>query len=138
MTVDAETRAKYLELKAKADAARAAAKPAEEAAREAMQPYFKITDEIEELLDGADVAKCESCSGYIFSGDQCSYDSEGGIYFCEDCSPTWREMLREPESFYNWVDGEQVYHTQATANAAAEAHVSNGGALTDKLGLRAY
>lgn len=127
MTVATETRAKYLELKAKADAA-----------REAMQPYYEITEEMEELLDGAEVTTCEGCGAPIFDGDMCSHDSESGIHFCEDCSPTWEDLQREPDSFYRWDGDDQVYYTAETAKAAIDAHISNGGAITDKFTLHPY
>lgn len=136
--IDDATRAKYLELKAKADAAYEQAKPAEEAARKAMQPFYEISDEIEELLDGADVQKCEGCDTPIFSGDMCSHDSESGIYFCAACSPTWEDLQREPDSFYRWDGEEQVYYTPETAKAAIDAHIAEGGTITDKFTLHPY
>ena len=136
--IDDATRAKYLKLKAKADAAYQAAKPAEDAAREAMQPYYEVIEEIEELIDGANVTTCEGCSAPIFDGDMCSHDSESGIYFCEACSPTWEDLQREPDGFYRWENDEQVYYTAETAKAAIDAHITDGGSITDKFTLHPY
>lgn len=88
-----------------------------------------IEDECGELLD-----RCEGCSEPIFEGDRYSYDRMGGVRMCEDCSPNWHDLLRDPENFY---DGNDVYYTAETAKAAADAHVAAGGSLDDKIGVSA-
>jgi hypothetical protein len=98
--------------------------------------YDTARDRLEEIEEdcGELRGRCEGCSEPIFEGDRYSYDRMGGVILCEDCSPTWRDLLREPESFY---DGEDVYYTTETANAAADAHVAAGGSLDDKIGVSA-
>lgn len=98
--------------------------------------YDAACARLEEIEDasGELLGRCEGCSDPIFEGDRHSHDRMSGIILCEDCSPTWHDLLREPESFYN---GEDVYYTAETAKAAADAHVAAGGSLDDKIGVSA-
>lgn len=120
-------RQKYADLEAKADAAEAAGVSSE-----------AFRDAIDTLLDDAAIARCECCNVPIFDGAPCTYDSISGLDFCFDCSSDWNDVLRDPESFYRHIDGDEVYFTPDTAKAAADAHVAAGGALTDKFGLHPY
>lgn len=96
--------------------------------------YDAARDRLEEIEDqcGDLLGRCEGCSEPIFEGDRHSFDRMSDIMMCEDCSPTWHDLLREPESFYN---GEDVYYTPETAKAAADAHIAKGGSLDDKIGV---
>lgn len=108
------------------DALLAPTKERYDAARDRLE---LIEDECGELL-----GRCEGCSEPIFEGDRYSYDRMGGVILCEDCSPDWHDLLREPESFY---DGDDVYYTAETAKTAADAHLAAGGSLDDKIGVSA-
>lgn len=101
--------------------------PTDERYRAAQDRLEQVEDECGDLL-----GRCEGCSDPIFEGDRHSHDRMSGIILCEGCSPTWHDLLREPESFYN---GEDVYYTAETAKAAADAHVAAGGSLDDKIGV---
>lgn len=82
--------------------------------------------------------KCENCLTIINVGDTCSADTEGGLYFCVECSSTWEDFLNSPDHYYRYVHGETVYFTPETAREAYEKHVSDGGKITDRFGLMQY
>ena len=75
---------------------------------------------------------CESCSSPIYSDEPYSFDHINGLEFCEHCTPSWNDMLAEPDRF---VQADDEEHTPETAKAAADAHVAAGGSLYDKIGL---
>lgn len=76
------------------------------------------------------IGRCEGCTEPVWEGDLHSYDSENGLVFCEECSPTWRDMQNEPENFYN---GDGIYYTAETVKPVIEAHLAKGGSLDDKM-----
>lgn len=76
------------------------------------------------------VGRCEGCDEPIWEGDRYAYGSEDGIYLCEECAPSWEDMLENPDHFY---DGDGEYLTAETAKAAVDAHLAAGGKLTDKM-----
>lgn len=84
-----------------------------------------IEDELPEL-----VGRCEGCCEPIWEGDRYASDSENGIVLCEPCAPSWGDMLKNPDHFYD-ADGE--YHTAESAKAACDAHLAAGGSLDDKM-----
>lgn len=123
-----DLRARYKALKAKADAAYAAAEPQRQALREAEKPWNALQEKLENLVDGADVQTCESCLEPIFEGEKRAVGDD--VTLCENCAPEYDYMLRHPEHFQN-SDGEPM--TPAEAKALCDAHVAAGGALTDKM-----
>lgn len=76
------------------------------------------------------VGRCEGCDEPIWEGERYAYGSDDGIYLCEDCAPSWGEMLANPEYFID-ADGEP--HTAESAKAACDAHLADGGSLDDKM-----
>lgn len=98
--------------------------------------YDAARDRLELIEEecGEFLGHCEGCLAPIFEGDRYSYDRMGGTTLCDDCSPTWHDLLRDPESFY---DSDDVYYTAETAKTAADAHLAAGGSLDDKIGVSA-
>lgn len=78
------------------------------------------------------IGHCEGCNEPIWEGDRYAYDSENAIYLCEECAPSWGDMLANPDHFY---DDEGEYRTAETAKAAVDAHLAAGGSLEDKMVL---
>lgn len=74
--------------------------------------------------------KCDTCDATIKAGTPYSCDDNSGMTFCVECSPTWQNMLDEPESFY---DAEGEYLTPEQGKAKVDAHLANGGKLTDRI-----
>lgn len=96
MTKD-ELRAALTAIDAELAAAEQAAKPA----RAALKPFedaIKEIDERRELLleenEAVYLGKCEFCSRILFEGDKGCRDSDEGGFFCESCSPTLGEALK--------------------------------------------
>lgn len=102
---------------------------------EAEKVAERLSDAEEKILDEYDqcVGRCEGCTDLIFEDESHSYDRMSGSNFCESCSPSYADLLREPENFY---DGEDVYYTPERAVEFVAAHLANGGNLDDKFGLR--
>ncbi|MGJ2409039.1 hypothetical protein ACR8FJ_23185, partial [Salmonella enterica subsp. enterica serovar Paratyphi A] len=69
------------------------------------------------------------CLHTINEGDL--YHQAGGELACEACAPTYADMLAEPESFRDLKTDEPL--TAAQASAAVDAHLADGGQLTDKM-----
>jgi len=86
-------------------------------------------DLIEESLP-EHLGRCEGCDEPIWEGDRYAYGNEDCIYLCENCAPSWGDMLVNPDQF---VDAEGEYHTPETAKAAVDAHLAAGGSLDDKM-----
>lgn len=76
------------------------------------------------------VGRCEECLDPIWEGERYASDSENGIVLCEECAPSWSDMLANPDHFY---DAEGEYHTAESAKAACDAHLAAGGSLDDKM-----
>lgn len=86
-----------------------------------------------ERLEDAEVAAerisyCEGCSEPIFEGDR--YHSGGDVDLCENCAPSYQNMLDSPGSFMNSEDEPM---TKADAERIVALHVEAGGAASDKL-----
>lgn len=124
---DAETRKRYIELKVRADAAYKAAEPQRQALKEAKKPYDALLDEIEKLLDGAEVQTCSGCMGPIFDDDPRSRTSDDAD-LCVQCAPTYEDIRNNPEWFVN-ADGDPMSGDEA--NALCDAHIAAGGSLSD-------
>lgn len=87
-----------------------------------------IEDECGELLD-----HCGGCGKPIFDGEKV-FDHDDGPSFCEECAPTYAEMLSDPSRWFSYDDdGEQVPMTPERAQAICNEHISSGGALTDSM-----
>ncbi len=76
------------------------------------------------------IGRCEGCTDPIWKGERYSYDSEGGVTLCEECAPSYADMLAEPQFFY---DGEGETMTPEQAKAICDAHLAAGGSLDDKM-----
>lgn len=81
-----------------------------------------IEDECPEI-----VGRCEGCMNPIFEGER---HSGGENPLCEECSPTWAQMLADP-SYFEDREGEPI--TAEKAKAMCDAHVAAGGSLEDKM-----
>lgn len=127
------TKADYRAAKAAAEAANSKLK-ANPLAKEYRQACGLIQD-IRDAFEMDDVSFCEACDEPVFDDDPYSYDEEGGVLLCKDCTPTWKHLRRDPESFYYSQDGEHVYFTAETAAKAIEEHLAAGGSLSDKFAL---
>lgn len=108
------------------DAERAALlAPTEERRRAARARLYAIEEEIGDYL-----GSCENCEEPIFEGEP--YHNATDVLFCKRCTPTYADMLDNPESY--WIDkDEDLHHTPETAKAAVDAHIAAGGSITDKL-----
>lgn len=76
------------------------------------------------------IGRCEGCEEPIFDGERYSYDSINAIHLCEECSPSYADMLADPTSFYN---NDEEYLTPEQAKDICDAHVAKGGSLDDKM-----
>lgn len=76
------------------------------------------------------VGVCEGCSEPIWRGDRYSSDPDSGVCLCEECAPSWGDMIDSPDYFRD-DDGEPM--TPEKAKALCDAHVAAGGSLTDKM-----
>lgn len=94
--------------------------------------YDAACDRLEIVEDSLPdrVGRCEGCDEPIWEGERYAYGSEDCIYLCEQCAPSWGDMLANPSHF---VDDDGEYHTAETAKAAVDAHVAGGGSLDDKM-----
>lgn len=129
--IDSEVRKRYSELEAKLKAATDAAEPQRKALDLALELARKIQEEMEILIDGAEiVGHCEGCSAVIFEGDKHSPTVDAGP-LCEECSPTYADMLAHPESFRGMDDYEGM--TPAEAKEICDAHIASGGSLEDSM-----
>ncbi len=122
-----EIREQYKALKTKADEAWAAAAPQRHALKAAEQPYLEIMEQIDELVDGAEIQTCEGCGDPIFDGDKTHSTGDGQLCAC--CSPTYAEMLAEHGMFT--LNDEPM--TAERAKAICDAHVAAGGSLYDSM-----
>lgn len=125
--ISQETREQYIALKKQVDEAYAAAEPERQAYEAAMVRYHELELELGVLVEDTEVELCEGCGALIFEGDHKCYVYDGG-YLCVACSPTYQDLLNEPGNFRN---GEGEAMSALEANSICEAHVENGGALTD-------
>ena len=129
----AAMKAAYVQAKQDCDAADSALKatPEHAAYQAARGKMLDLEDEM-----ASEFHTCEACGKPIFDDEPYSYDTEGGVTLCEKDTSSWRDMLADPEGFYERnASGDVTYYTPETAKAAAEAHVAAGGSLDDKIGL---
>ncbi len=133
---DVTRKARYSELSEKADAIWEAAKPLRDALEKFLMPYHTLKEEMDEIAEYA--TKCEGCGTIVIPGDQCLHDDESGITLCEECAPSWEDVLRDPSSFYLLTDGGLEYYTTETAQAAIDKLIADGGSITDKFGISSY
>jgi hypothetical protein len=94
--------------------------------------YDAACDRLEMIEDECPerIGRCEGCDEPIWEGDRYACGNEDCIYLCEDCAPSWGDMLANPDQFY---DDEGEYHTAETVKAAVDAHLAAGGSLEDKM-----
>lgn len=87
-----------------------------------------------------DGCTCEACDKAIKNGDMHTYDSVNMICLCEGCSPTWQNMLDEPDSYWHGEDdeGDPIYLNSETVTPLVQAHLDAGGSLDDKMNLQKY
>lgn len=76
------------------------------------------------------IRQCEGCLKVVREDEPHSYDSVNGLTFCEDCSPSYQDMLDDPASFYD--DDEEPMKPEK-AKAIVDAHLAAGGQITDKM-----
>lgn len=79
-------------------------------------------------IAGDDVIECELCCEPIRLGAPCHYGFE--MIVCEACAPTYEE-IREPGFWIDMDTGAPVPEGEIEAQIAA--HLTAGGALTDKI-----
>lgn len=125
MTTKAEWKAAKAEVEAIEKEREALLAPTKERYDAARDRLELIEEELPEF-----VGRCEGCTEPIWEGERYAYDSEGGVFMCEECAPSWGDMLKNPEHFY---DAEGEYHTAETARAAVDAYLAAGGSLDDKM-----
>lgn len=114
------------EIDARADAARAAAKPYQEAARPFEEAIDAILDERIEFIEeqeslGVFNSRCIECESLLFEGDLvCREEDEG--YYCIECAPTLGEAL---ENNMNALtvdpDDDDLVHNIASIKARIES-----------------
>lgn len=123
------TKAEWKEAKAAVEAIEAERAALLEPIRErydaACERLEMIEDDCPEL-----VGRCEGCMDPIWEGERYAYDNENGVHICEECAPSWGDMLANPEQFH---DDECEPFTPERAKAAVDAHLAAGGSLTDKM-----
>jgi hypothetical protein len=71
---------------------------------------------------------CEGCGNAIREGDR----FHGGldVELCEQCAPTYEDMLSSPSHFRGVNDIEMA---PDEARRICDGHIADGGSLTDKL-----
>lgn len=77
---------------------------------------------------GEPLAFCEGCDEPIFEGE--AYHSGEDVSLCQNCAPSYADMLAGHENFRGENDEPM---TADEAKAIANAHVSAGGSLDDKM-----
>lgn len=73
--------------------------------------------------------RCEGCRKVIHPGDLAASGGDS-IWLCEECAPTFADMLKEPEGF---CDDDYTPLSPEAAQAIVDVHLAAGGALTDKM-----
>lgn len=116
--------------------ARAALDAIEKERRELLEPtalrYHEAKCRLEDIEDDCPerISECEGCGELLWQGDRYGYDSRNHIYMCEPCSPSYQDMLDEPQNFYD-ADDEDM--TPEKVREIVDAHLAAGGSLTDKM-----
>lgn len=72
---------------------------------------------------------CVACAEPIFEGEPYHHGAEE--IQCQECAPTYQEMLASPQHFVSFDTDEHM--TAEQAKEVADAHLADGGALTDKM-----
>lgn len=125
-----EIKARYLELQRQSQEAYKAAEPERKALEEAERPHRELEEQIDAFLDEHDkevIDNCETCCEPIFEGDRCT---GGEFNLCEECAPSWKDMLDSPENFQD-VNEERL--TFDRAREMCDYHIACGGTLEDKM-----
>lgn len=76
------------------------------------------------------IDRCEGCLNPIWEGDRYCHDNESGVSLCEDCAPSFADMLANPGHF-SGSDLEPL--TAEQAKEMCDKHVAAGGSLDDKM-----
>ena len=76
-----------------------------------------------------ELGNCVLCLKAIYEGDRYHHGCEE--IACEECAPTWGDMLSEPESFLDFQTDEPL--TAEQAREWVDAHLEAGGSLTYKM-----
>lgn len=112
-----------------------AALDAIEAERDALlaptqERYMAAMERLDDIegASGEFITYCAGCVEPLFDGDKTH--NGGDVTLCEKCAPTYGDMLAEPEHF---VDGDEEPLTPEAAKAIVDAHLEDGGALTDPM-----
>lgn len=94
--------------------------------------YNAALDRMEQVEEDCPelVGRCEGCMDPIWEGERYAYDRNNGIHLCEECAPSYADMLAEPQHFY---DGDEETMTPEKARAICDAHLAAGGSLDDKM-----
>lgn len=72
------------------------------------------------------VGYCEFCITEIWAGDMCH---NGRYLLCEECTPTFSQMLARPKDF----EHECMPVTLEKAQELCSAHLAAGGSIDDKM-----
>lgn len=123
------TKAEWLQAKAEVDAIEKERSALLQPTKDRYEAAYNRLETIEDASPER-IGRCEGCDMPIWEGERYAYGSEDGIYLCEQCAPSWADMLANPAYF---VDADGEFHTAETAKAAVDAHLAAGGSLDDKM-----
>lgn len=75
------------------------------------------------------ITTCEDCLSPIRDGDK--YHPGNGADLCENCAPTYQDMLDRPSAFFSNETGKHMTFHEAIR--ACNQHQAQGGKMEDKL-----
>ena len=84
--------------------------------------------EIEEKT-GNWLGNCVACAEPVFEGEPYHHGAEE--IQCQECAPTYQDMLTSPQFFVSFETDDHM--TPEQAKEVVDAHVAAGGLLTDKM-----
>ncbi|MCA1490128.1 hypothetical protein I6F11_04240 [Ensifer sp. NBAIM29] len=82
---------------------------------------------VNDQCEAHDHLRCDGCEAPIFQDD--AY-SGGYSILCEECSPTYQELIEDHEAF---VDGDGKPATPEQCREWFDAHIAAGGSPTDSM-----
>lgn len=75
------------------------------------------------------ISKCEGCSKAILDGDK--YHSGSDVDLCEECAPSYEDLISKPDYFRGVFDDNPL--TAQVAQKMFDDHISAGGKPEDKM-----
>lgn len=82
-----------------------------------------------EDLTGHWLGNCVACGEPVFEGEPYHHGAEE--VQCQECAPTYQDMIDSPQFFISFETDEHM--TPEQAREVVDAHLASGGALTDKM-----